>query len=88
MFLTGLFSLVNFSYWSRFHFNIITGSGVMTIFFCKGLTRNPDIRNTPSGFCPISGDWDKLGITKFDANVSNKISLNTAKCQGYGFFRF
>ena len=55
-------SLVKFSYWSKFHVNIITGSGVMTIFFCKGLTRNPDIRNTPSGFCSISGDWDKLGI--------------------------
>ena len=31
-------------------------------FFCKGLTRNPEIRNTPSEFCPISGDWTKLGI--------------------------
>ena len=26
-------SLVNFSYWSKFHINIITGSGVMTILF-------------------------------------------------------
>ena len=26
--------------------NIITGSGVMTIFFYKGLTRNPEIENT------------------------------------------
>ena len=51
----------------------------MTIFFCKGLTRNPDIRNTPSGFCPISGDWDKLGIinlirtslTKFYSMLQN-----------------
>ena len=29
-------SLVKFSYWSKFHVNIITGSGVMTIFFYKG----------------------------------------------------
>ena len=39
--------LVKFSYWSKFHVNIITGSGVMPIFFYKGLTRNPEIRNTP-----------------------------------------
>ena len=30
-------SLVKFSYWFKFHVNIITGSGVMTIFFHKGL---------------------------------------------------
>ena len=53
-------SLVKFSHWFKFYVNIITGSGVMTISFYKGLTRNPEI--PPSGFCPISGDWDKLGI--------------------------
>ena len=37
---------VKFSYWSNFLVNIITGSGIMTVFFCKGLTRNPEIRNT------------------------------------------
>ena len=42
-------SLVKFSYWSKFHLNIITGSGVMTIYFYKGLTRNPEIGNTPVG---------------------------------------
>ena len=36
-------SLIKFSYWSKFHVSIITGSGVMTIFFYKGLTRNPEI---------------------------------------------
>ena len=40
-------SLVKFSYCSKFHVNIITGSGVMTISFYKGLARNPEIRNTP-----------------------------------------
>ena len=30
--------LVKFSYWSKFYVNIITGSGVMTISFYKGLT--------------------------------------------------
>ena len=53
-------SLVKFSHWFKFYVNIITGSGVMTISFYKGLTRNPEI--PPSGFWPISGDWDKLEI--------------------------
>ena len=39
-------SLVKFSYWSKFHVNIITGSGIIRIFFYKGLTRNPEIGNT------------------------------------------
>ena len=25
-----------------------TGSGVMIVYFCKGLTKNPEIRNTPT----------------------------------------
>ena len=33
-------SIVRFSYLSKFHVKIITGSGVMTISFYKGLTRN------------------------------------------------
>ena len=39
-----------------------SASGVMIISFYKGLTRNLEIANTPSEFCPISGDWDKLRI--------------------------
>ena len=40
-------SLVKFSYWSKFYVNIMTGSGVMTIFIYKELTRNPEIGSTP-----------------------------------------
>ena len=39
-------SLVKFNYWSKFHVNIITRSRNMTIFFYKGLIRNPEIGNT------------------------------------------
>ena len=39
--------VVKFSYWSKFYVNVITGSGVMTIFVYKGLTRNLEIGNTP-----------------------------------------
>ena len=80
-------SLVKFSYWSKFHVNIIAGSGIMTIFFYKGLTRNPKIGNTPVWVFNI---W-RLGRVmdiKFGTNVSNKMLLNAAKFQGYSFCRF
>ena len=32
--------LLNFSYWFKFHVNNMIGSGVMTIFVYKGLTKN------------------------------------------------
>ena len=55
-------SLVKFSYRSKFHLCIITGSGVMAILFIKDW---PEIRKLEiplSEFCPISGDWGKLEI--------------------------
>ena len=80
--------LVKFSYWSKFHVNIITGSGVMTIFFCKGLTRNPEIRYNPVWVLPnIWGQWE-VRNTKFGTNVSNEMLPSAAKCQGYSFYRF
>ena len=42
--------------------SLVTGCGVITIFFYKGLTRNSEIEIHPSEFCPISEDWAKLGI--------------------------
>ena len=84
----GFFSLVISSYWSKFQVNIITGSGIMTIFFYKGLARNREIGNTPV--------WDLRNIwrlgrvmdTKFGTIVSNRMLLNAVKFQGYSFYRF
>ena len=81
-------SFVKFSYWSKFHANIKTGSGVMTIFVYKGLTRNPEIGNTPAWFLPNIWRLGQVRDSKFGVNVSNKILMNAAKCQGYSFHRF
>ena len=78
-------SLVTFSYWSKFHVNIITDSGIMTIFFYKGLTRNPKIGNTTVWVLPNIWRLRRVMATKFDANVSNRMLLNAAKFQGYSF---
>ena len=74
-------ALVNFSYWSKFHVNITTGSGVMTIFFYKGLTIYPEIGNTPVWALPNIWRLGWVRDTKFGTNVSNEMLLNAAKCQ-------
>ena len=81
-------SLVKFSYWSKFQVNIITGSGIMTIFFHKGLTRNPEIGNTSVWVLPNIWRLGSVMHTKCGTNVSNRMLLNPAKCHGYSFYRF
>ena len=83
-------SLVKFSYWSKFHVNIITGSVVTTIFFYKGLTRNPKIGNTLVWVLPNIWRLGRYQIwdAKFGRDVSNEIILNAAKCRDYSFYRF
>ena len=79
-------TLVKFRYWSRFHVNIITGSGIMTISFCKVLTKNPEIGNNPVWV--FSNIW-RLGQvmnTKFGTNVFIRMLLNAAKFQGCNFY--
>ena len=75
-------SLVKVSCWSKFHVNIITSSGIMTIFFYKGLTRNPEIRNCPVLVLPNIwrlGWVMEIKFTKFVMNISNRMLLNDAK---------
>ena len=81
-------SFVKFSYWFKFHPNIITGSRVMTIYFHKGLTRNPEMGNTRFLVLPNILRMGQVRNTKFGTDVSNKMLLNAAKCQGYNVFRF
>ena len=81
-------SLVKFSYWSKFHVNIIHGSGVMAICFCKGFTRNSEIRNTRFWFLPNIWGLGQARDTRLGTDVSNEMLLNSAKCQGYSFYRF
>ena len=81
IFLTLLcFSFVKFIYWSKFHVNIMTGSGVTTIFVYKGLNRNSKIGNTPIWVLPNIWRLGWVRDTKFCTNVSNKRLLNAAKC--------
>ena len=81
-------SIFKFSYWYKFHVNVVTGSEVMTIYVYKGLTRNPEIGNTPVWV--FSSIWRLVQVmnAKFRTNVSNKMLLNAAKCQIYSFYPF
>ena len=72
-------------------FNTITGSRVMTIFFSKGLARNPEIGNFVWKIVwGLPNIWrlELVRDTNFGKNVSNEMFLNTAKCQGFSFYRF
>ena len=80
-------SLVNFSCWSKFYVNIITGSGIMATFFYKRLTRNPNSRNTPVLVLPNIGRLGRYMDTKFGTNFSNRMLMNAGYCQGYRFYR-
>ena len=76
--------------------NLVTGPSFMSISslvlklwqFCKGLTRNSEIRNTPIWVLPNTRRLEQVMDTKFCTNVSNRISLNAANFQGYSFYRF
>ena len=60
----------------------------MTIFFYKGLARNPEIGNTPVWDLPNIWRLGQVIDTKFGTIVSNRMLLNAAKFQGYSFYRF
>ena len=81
----GFVSLMKFSYWSKFHVNIITDSGVMTIFFYKVLTRNPEIGNTPVWVLPNIWRLGRVRNTKFGTNVSIEMRLNAANARVTAF---
>ena len=68
--------------------NITTGSGIMAIFFYKGLTRIPEIGNTPVWVLHNIWRLGRVIDTKFGTNILNRVLLNVAKCQGYSFYRF
>ena len=52
------------------------------------LTRNLEIGNTLVWVLPNIWRLESVKNTKFGTNVSNKMLLNTAKIQGYSFYRF
>ena len=60
----------------------------MTILFCEGLTRKPEIRNTLVWVLPNISRLGLVSDTKFGSNVSDEMLLNAAKCQGYNYYRF
>ena len=82
--------LVKFSYWSKFHVKIITGSRIMTIFFIGDW---PEIWKLETGkprlsFSQYLETGASYGYQICGMNASNRMLLNAAKFQGYSFNRF
>ena len=66
-------SFVKFSYWSKFHVNVITGSTVITTFPFEEMTRTKKSKIPPSEFSPISRDCGKL-------RIPNLTQMSLMKC--------
>ena len=81
-------SFIKLNYCSKFHVNVITGSGDMKIFFYKGFDRKSGIRKYPVWVLPQIRWLGKVRNTNFATNVFNKILLNAAKCKCYSICRF
>ena len=77
--------LVKFSYWSKFHVNIIQ---VLELWQFSFIRDWPEIGNTTVWVLPNIWPMGRVRDTKFGTNVSNKMLLNAAKCQGYRFYHF
>ena len=71
-------SLIKFSYWFKFHVNIITGSGVMVVFFFRNW---PEIGNTTIWVLPNIWRLGPVRDTKFGTDVSSG-------CQSFSFYHF
>ena len=67
-------ALFKFSYCFKFHVIIMTSCEVMKILIDKGLTRNPKIKNTLVCVSPNIWGLGQVRDTKFDTNVSNKVT--------------
>ena len=61
---------------------------IMTIFFYRILTRNPEIGNTPVWVLPNIWRLGRIRDTKFGANMFNEMLLNATKYPGYNFCLF
>ena len=57
----------------------------MTIFFYKGLSRYPEIGNSPVSVLTNIGRLGQIRDIKW--NFPNEMLLNAAKYQGYRFYR-
>ena len=58
------------------------------VIVIKRLTWNPDIGNTLVWVWPNIWRLGWVNDTTFCTNITNKMFLNTAKSQGYSFYRF
>ena len=60
----------------------------MTIYFYKGLTRNPEIGNTPVRVLSDTWRLGQVRDAKFVMDVPNEMLLNAAKFHSYSVYYF
>ena len=79
-------SRVRFTYWSKFHVDIATDSGVMINLLLQEIDQKYRNRKYPIWVLPNIWKLEQVRNTKFGMQVSNRLWLNAAKSQGYSFY--
>ena len=78
-----------YGHWSKLHVNIINSSGVMTIFFYKGLEIE---RNTETGSALVWSEFSSISGDSGELRIPNLARMSLIKCywilQGYSYNRF
>ena len=88
---TNFFNVVVFylsSFVSKFHFILITGFGVMTIFVYKGLAGNLEYENSQVWIFLFKWALRRARDSKFCKHISNKIFLVPTKRHVYSLDHF
>ena len=88
---TNFFNVVLFylpSFVSNFHFILITGFGVMTIFLYKGLAGNLEYENSQVWIFLFKWALRRARDSKFCKHISNKIFPVSTKRHGYSLDHF
>ena len=88
---TNFFNVVVFylsSFVSKFHFILITGFGVMTIFVYKGLAGNLEYENSQVWIFLYKWGLRRATDSKFCKHISNKTFLVSTKYHDYSLDHF
>ena len=78
--------LVNFSYWSMFHANIVTVLKLWQFSFIRDW--NPKIGDTPVWALPNNWRLERVRDTRFKSKLSSEMLQNAEKWQSFSFYRF
>ena len=80
--------LVEFSYLSKFHVNMIMVQELWQFVFIRDWPKIQKLEISPSEFCPISGDWGEKRIPNLSRTSLIRSYWMLQNARGCSFYRF